>query len=91
MAGGDEAPDPGGAAGGAGAEAPVRLVVGLGSLEQERGRPGQTGRGLCLPLGPRPEALQRSGRRRRPFQRLADGGSARVPARGALHPLRPAG
>ena len=39
--------------------AALGLVVGLGRLERRRARPGQADRGLRLPLGPRPEPLQR--------------------------------
>ena len=62
VARGDEAAGPRRQAGRERGRPALDLVVGLGRLERRRARPGQAGRGLRLPLGPRPEPLQRPGR-----------------------------
>ena len=70
--------------------AALDLVVGLGRLERRRARSGQAGRGLRLPLGPRPEPLQRPGRGGNGLQHVADPGPADAPGRHPLHALRQA-
>ena len=75
----------GGPSGDAGAEDALDLVLGLGDVQRGGHRPGQERGGLRLPVGARPEPLQRAGRGRAGLRSVPHGRAADPSRRRPVH------